>query len=141
MNHLLSSVLVATAIAGMAVAQNPFPIPECKDMKTTASGLQIGELRAGRNEPKPSAEDTVEVHYVGWLMNGTKFDSSHERGRPMRFPLKGVIKGWTEGVQLMSPGGKYKLIVPPDLAYGDQDNGVIPPKSTLIFEEIGRAHV
>lgn len=134
MKHILTSVLAAVAFAGIATAQNPFPIPECKDMKTTASGLQIGELKPGREEAKPTADDTVEVHYVGWLMNGTKFDSSHERGRPMRFPLKGVIKGWTEGVQLMSPGGKYKLIVPPELAYGDQDNGVIPPKSTLIFE-------
>ena len=84
---------------------------------------------------KPKATDTVTVHYVGTLTDGTVFDSSVERGSPATFPLDRVIPGWTEGVQLMSVGEKYKFVIPADLAYGDQGAGEkIPAGATLIFE-------
>jgi FKBP-type peptidyl-prolyl cis-trans isomerase len=77
----------------------------------------------------------VRVHYTGWLTNGTKFDSSHDRGQPATFPLDRVIAGWTEGVAGMKVGGKRKLIVPPDLGYGATGHPpVIPPRATLIFD-------
>jgi FKBP-type peptidyl-prolyl cis-trans isomerase len=130
MKNLFTSVVAVVFLTGITLAQ----IPECAEMKTTASGLQIGELSPGRAEQKPTATDTVEVHYTGWLLTGKKFDSSHDREKPDRFPLKSVIKGWTEALQLMSPGGKYKIVVPPELGYGEQDSGAIPPNSTLVFE-------
>jgi FKBP-type peptidyl-prolyl cis-trans isomerase FkpA len=76
----------------------------------------------------------VTTHYEGRLIDGTVFDSSYQRGEPASFPLNRVIPGWTEGLQLMSPGAKYRLYVPADLAYGDRAAGAIPPNSTLIFE-------
>jgi FKBP-type peptidyl-prolyl cis-trans isomerase len=101
---------------------------------TTESGLQYEVLIQG-NGPKPSAQDTVRVHYKGTLINGTEFDSSYSRGEPIEFPLNGVIKGWTEGLQLMSTGSTYRLFIPSDLAYGAQSpSQLIPPNSTLIFE-------
>ena len=123
-------VASAAALSGaFAVAQ----IPECKDMKTTASGLQYGVLKKGREGPSPTQSDMVEVHYTGWLTNGTQFDSSRD-GPPARFPVNGVIKGWTEGLQLMTPGARFKFVIPPQLAYGEQDQGKIPPNSTLVFD-------
>lgn len=102
---------------------------------TTVSGLQYQVLTPSEG-PKPAATDSVKVHYQGYLVDGTKFDSSVDRGEPITFPLNGVIPGWTEGVQLMSVGSKFKLFVPFNLGYGEQGagNGVIPPFSTLIFE-------
>ena len=104
---------------------------------TTASGLQYEDLVEGKG-PQPKTGDTVRVHYTGWLTNGKKFDSSVDAGKPFEFPLgQGrVIKGWDEGVGTMKVGGKRKLTIPPDLAYGSQNvgNGLIPPNSTLIFE-------
>jgi FKBP-type peptidyl-prolyl cis-trans isomerase FklB len=103
-------------------------------VKTTASGLQYKVIKEGTG-PQPKATDTVTVNYRGTLINGTEFDSSYKRGQPATFPLNGVIKGWTEGVQLMKQGAKYQLFVPPDLAYGQRAVGPeIPANSTLIFE-------
>ena len=105
-------------------------------VQVTESGLQYEVLTAGEGGAKPTAEDVVEVHYEGTLIDGTVFDSSVERGKPAVFPLNRVIAGWTEGVQLMSVGDKYRFVIPPELAYGDREvgNGAIPPKSTLVFE-------
>lgn len=102
---------------------------------TTASGLQYKVLVA-KEGPKPHATDSVKVHYQGFLIDGTKFDSSVDRGEPITFPLNQVIPGWTEGVQLMSVGSKYKFFVPYALGYGEKGagNGAIPGFSTLIFE-------
>ncbi|PKF61798.1 peptidylprolyl isomerase [Psychromonas sp. psych-6C06] len=99
----------------------------------TESGLQYSVITKA-DGPKPKAEDTVSVHYVGTLVDGTEFDSSVKRGQPAKFPLNRVIPGWTEGVQLMSVGEKYKFVIPAELAYGEQGAGSIPPGSTLIFE-------
>lgn len=103
-------------------------------VKTTASGLQYSVISEGTG-PKPTASSTVKVHYTGKLIDGTTFDSSVDRGEPVEFPLNGVIKGWTEGVQLMSKGAKYKFYIPSDLAYGDRGAGnAIGPNETLVFE-------
>ena len=99
-----------------------------------ASGMVIQTLKEGTGA-SPKATDTVKVHYHGTLINGKVFDSSVQRGEPIEFPLNGVIKCWTEGVQKMKVGGKSKLICPADLAYGDNSpSPAIPPGSTLIFE-------
>lgn len=102
-------------------------------VKTTASGLQYEVIKEG-NGAKPAATDQVKVHYVGTLLDGTKFDSSYDRKEPAQFPVNAVIKGWTEALQLMSVGSKYKLYIPQELAYGSRGNQGIPPFSTLIFE-------
>ncbi len=98
------------------------------------SGLQYKVIKEGTGA-KPKASDEVTVHYTGTLLNGKKFDSSVDRGEPTTFPLTRVIKGWTEGLQLMTVGSKYQFFVPSDLAYGDRQMGPdIAPGSTLIFE-------
>lgn len=105
-----------------------------KGVMETASGLQYKVVTEGKGK-KPLATDKVKVHYKGTLLDGTVFDSSYDRGEPITFPLNGVIKGWTEGLQLMSEGSKYILYIPSDLAYGDRGAGnSIKPGSTLIFE-------
>lgn len=101
---------------------------------TTESGLQYQVLVPAEGL-KPKATDSVKVHYQGYLLDGTKFDSSVDRGEPIVFPLNQVIPGWTEGVQLMSVGSKYKFFVPYELGYGEKGaGGVIPPFATLTFE-------
>lgn len=101
----------------------------------TASGLQYEVIQEGTGA-KPTAEDKVKVHYTGTLIDGTKFDSSVDRGEPITFPLGNVIKGWIEGLQLMSVGSKYKLYIPSELGYGAQGSGggQIGPNEVLIFE-------
>ncbi|WP_256006765.1 FKBP-type peptidyl-prolyl cis-trans isomerase [Pedobacter deserti] len=103
-------------------------------VNTTSSGLQYEVIREG-NGVKPLITDTVEVNYFGQLTDGSEFDSSYKRGESTSFPLGGVIKGWTEGLQLMSEGSKYRLYIPHKLAYGTSDRGPkIPGGSVLIFE-------
>ena len=103
-------------------------------VKTTASGLQYLVINEGSG-PKPSSTDTVLVNYSGKLLNGKQFDSSYDRKEPLSIELNHVIPGWTEGVQLMSPGAKYKFFIPYNLAYGERGAGQdIPPFSTLVFE-------
>jgi FKBP-type peptidyl-prolyl cis-trans isomerase FklB len=105
-----------------------------KGVVTLPSGLQYKVLKESKGA-KPKATDTVSVHYVGTLIDGTEFDSSIKRGEPASFGVSEVIKGWTEGVQLMSVGSKWQLVIPSNLAYGDQGAGPqIGPNSTLIFE-------
>ena len=103
-------------------------------VKTTASGLQYKVMKEGAGA-QPKETDTVTVNYRGTLINGTEFDSSYKRGQPATFPVNGVIKGWTEALQLMKPGSKYQLFIPADLAYGARAVGPdITPNSALIFE-------
>ena len=103
-------------------------------VKETSSGLQYEVLQEGQGTQHPTASSTVKVHYHGTLLDGTVFDSSVARGEPISFPLNRVIAGWTEGVQLMVEGDKYKFFIPSHLAYGDSAAGKIAPGSTLIFE-------
>jgi len=102
-------------------------------IKTLPSGLEYKVVTEGSGK-MPKAEDTVTVHYKGTLIDGTEFDSSYKRGQPATFQVKGVIKGWTEALQLMKEGSKWQLFVPPELGYGERSMGPIPPNSTLIFE-------
>jgi len=105
------------------------------EMTTTPSGLKYQVLKQGTGTVSPKATDTVNVHYHGTLLNGTVFDSSVQRGQPISFPLNGVIPGWTEGLQLMHVGDKFKFEIPPNLAYGPASpSPLIPPNSTLVFE-------
>ena len=107
------------------------------DVTTTASGLQYEVLESG-NGDSPSAGDTAVVHYTGWLTDGTKFDSSVDRGQPFEFTVGAgnVIQGWDEGVALMQVGDKWEFTIPADLAYGEREigGGLIPANSTLVFE-------
>ena len=101
---------------------------------TTASGLQYKVITAGTGK-KPAASDSVTTHYRGTLINGTKFDSSYDRGEPASFAVGGVIKGWTEALQLMPVGSKWQLFIPSELAYGDRGTGrEIGPNATLLFD-------
>lgn len=136
---LLAVVLPASVLAA---EQDPTPapakpagIPECKDMQKTASGLEYGFLRKGSEGAGPGRDDTVQVHYTGWLTDGTKFDSSHDRGQPAEFGVSGVIKGWTEGLQLMTEGARCKFVIPGDLGYGAAGSPPkIPANATLVFD-------
>jgi len=103
------------------------------EFKETKSGLKYRVLKEGTGA-KPKATDTVKVHYKGWLDNGKEFDSSYKKNMPIEFPLNGVIKGWTEGVQLVGVGGEIELEIPYELAYGERGRPpVIPPKARLHF--------
>lgn len=102
-------------------------------VKVTASGLQYQVIKEG-DGPMPKKEDTVKCHYTGTLITGEKFDSSVDRGQPAEFPVGGVIAGWTEALQMMKVGSKYKLFIPSELAYGPSGRPGIPANSALIFE-------
>jgi FKBP-type peptidyl-prolyl cis-trans isomerase len=143
MRHRLATIAVAiTLSASLALTLLALPTlsAEDKDAKEkvimTPSGLKYVDLKEGTG-PAASKGDTVEVHYTGWLKDGKKFDSSLDRGQPFTFTLGAgrVIKGWDEGVAGMKVGGKRKLIIPPELAYGSRGaGGVIPPNAELTFE-------
>jgi FKBP-type peptidyl-prolyl cis-trans isomerase FkpA len=120
----------------MAAADEQFLAENRKKegVMTTVSGLQYKVIEAGSGA-KPKATDTVRVHYRGRLVDGKVFDSSYDRGQPISFGLNQVIRGWTEGLQLMPVGSKYELYIPSALGYGERGaSGVIPPNATLIFE-------
>lgn len=124
-------------LGGRAMAEGQAYLEENaqrENVQVTESGLQYEVIREGEGE-RPAAEDYVEVHYEGSLVNGDVFDSSYERGEPAVFPLNRVIPGWTEGLQLMQAGAHYRFVIPAELAYGEREvGGRIPPNSTLIFE-------
>lgn len=121
---------VTNAVAAAAPANAP-----AGEWTTTASGLKYLVLKHGAGTVSPKAKDTVKVHYEGKLLDGTVFDSSIARGQPISFPLNQVIAGWTEGLQLMKVGDKFKFEIPANLAYGANSPGPgIPPNSTLMFE-------
>ncbi|GAL18128.1 MULTISPECIES: FKBP-type peptidyl-prolyl cis-trans isomerase [Vibrio] len=101
---------------------------------TTESGLQYEVLQKGEGTEKPTATSKVKVHYHGTLIDGTVFDSSVDRGTPISFGLNQVIKGWTEGLQYMSEGDKFRLYIPSTLGYGKSGTGPIPPSAVLIFD-------
>ena len=107
------------------------------DTVTTASGLKYVDVTVGEGA-KPAVGNLISAHYTGWLLDGTKFDSSKDRGQPLEFPVgQGrVIKGWDEGLLSMNVGGHRMMIIPPDLAYGERGTpgGPIPPNATLVFE-------
>ena len=105
------------------------------EVSTTESGLQYEVINKGDSTESPTAASTVRTHYHGTLLDGSVFDSSYERGQPAEFPVGGVIKGWTEALQMMNVGDKWRLYVPHDLAYGEQGaGGAIGPFATLIFD-------
>jgi FKBP-type peptidyl-prolyl cis-trans isomerase len=141
---LATTLLTALPLAGPVLAQAPKDQPKEKAMENpaeakevvTASGLKYTDLKVGEGE-EAKAGQIVNVHYTGWLTNGTKFDSSLDRKQPFSFKLGAgqVIEGWDKGVAGMKVGGKRKLTIPPGLGYGGQSvGGVIPPNSTLVFE-------
>lgn len=102
-------------------------------VKVTPSGLQYIVMTEGTGKT-PTLKDTVKAHYKGTLIDGKQFDSSYDRGQPAEFPVEGVIKGWTEALQMMKVGGKMKLFIPPDLGYGEAARPQIPANSVLVFE-------
>jgi FKBP-type peptidyl-prolyl cis-trans isomerase FkpA len=104
-----------------------------KTAVTTESGLQYKAMITGKGR-KPGPKSRVTVHYRGLLLNGTEFDSSFSNDEPISFSLRQVIKGWTEGIQLMPVGSVFLFLIPPELAYGEKGQGPIPPNATLLFE-------
>ena len=130
----LALAISSTARAETIMPETPSDVqaPPTEAIKT-ASGLASKVLQAGKGQQKPAATDTVTVHYSGWTPDGKLFDSSVKRGQPTSFPLKGVIKGWTEGVQLMVEGEKRRFWIPADLAYGDNPSGG-GPSGLLVFD-------
>ena len=116
----------------MAAPETPPPVDA--EPTVTASGLQIIDIQVGEGDTAESG-GTVTVHYTGWLTDGTKFDSSLDRGQPATFPLNGVIQGWQEGIPGMNVGGQRRLIIPSDLGYGDRGSPpTIPGGAELIFD-------
>ncbi|BBH44266.1 FKBP-type peptidyl-prolyl cis-trans isomerase [Pseudomonas sp. KU43P] len=135
---VIREVMQAEAAAkaeAAAAAGKEFLVENAKrdGITTLASGLQFEVLTAGEGA-KPTRESNVRTHYHGTLIDGTVFDSSYDRGQPAEFPVGGVIAGWTEALQLMNAGSKWRLYVPSELAYGAQGVGSIPPHSVLVFD-------
>lgn len=130
--------MVIDASNGQVMSKTPaprFPGDDVEgDWTETDSGLKYYDIRVGEGPQPPDSTTKVKVHYTGWFVDGGQFDSSVERGQPATFPLNGVIAGWTEGVGSMRVGGKRKLIIPFNLAYGPAGRGPIPPRATLIFD-------
>jgi FKBP-type peptidyl-prolyl cis-trans isomerase len=137
MQRLQQEAMAGAAVKGEANATAGDAYREENGKKpgvvTRPSGLQYKVITEGAG-PKPTKASTVTTHYAGTLIDGTKFDSSVDRGEPVSFPLNGVIKGWTEGLQHMKVGGKARLVIPPAIAYGPTGQGPIPPNSTLVFD-------
>ena len=143
MQFLLRALVALTLSSSMLMAADAIEKGEQflkenatkEGVKTTASGLQYKVLKEGKGKT-PSRSDTVEVNYAGKLINGQEFDSSYKRGQSISFPVGGVIKGWTEALQLMKEGSKWMLFIPSKLAYGPTGTpgGPIGPNETLIFE-------
>jgi FKBP-type peptidyl-prolyl cis-trans isomerase FklB len=130
-----NSVPVSTNATANAAVPAPGQNDQNNEMTTTASGLKYQVLKHGTGGASPKATDTVTVHYEGRLLNGTVFDSSIARGQPISFPLNQVIPGWTEGLQLMKVGDKFRFEIPANLAYGpNSPTPAIPPNSTLVFD-------
>ena len=127
---LMGSFSFVPAAPGLTIQE----IEGVGGINTLSSGLRYQVLKEGTGA-KPSITDTVVTHYHGTFLDGSVFDSSVDRGAPATFPVNGVIRGWTEALQLMSVGSKWRLVIPPDLAYGKRGAGrLIPPNATLIFE-------
>lgn len=133
--RLLICAAALTFAAGVAGAQTSSAASSAAKPVTTKSGLVYESLKEGTGA-SPAATDVVKVHYRGTFPDsGREFDSSYKRGQPTEFPLNRVIPCWTEGLQLMKPGGKARLTCPPAIAYGERGaGGVIPPNATLVFE-------
>jgi len=128
------AVAIASLACVAAFAQQPAAPASAPARTTTASGIVVETLQAGKGA-SPKATDTVTVHYRGTFPDGKEFDSSYKRGQPTSFPLNRVIPCWTEAVQTMKVGGKARITCPPQLAYGERGaGGVIPPNATLNFD-------
>ena len=133
---MLKRTFLSAAFILMGTGLPVVPSDAASSTVTKPSGLKYEDVKIGTGD-EAEAGKTVSVHYTGWLTNGTKFDSSKDRGQPFDFPLGGgrVIRGWDEGVQGMKVGGVRKLTIPPELGYGARGaGGVIPPNATLVFE-------
>lgn len=132
---IIGAVMTTLAVPAFAAVNDAIDkAAKEKGAVKTASGMVYQSLKEGKGK-SPKASNTVEVNYRGTLTNGKEFDSSYKRKQSISFPLSGVIPCWTEGVQMMKPGGKAKLVCPPELAYGARGAGRdVPPNATLIFE-------
>jgi FKBP-type peptidyl-prolyl cis-trans isomerase FkpA len=134
LNFLAPALLLLCALSAQAQSDAAAAAAKEPGAVVKPSGLVFLSLRDGTG-PSPGPTDTVKVNYRGTFPDGKEFDSSYKRGEPIEFPLNGVIKCWTEGVQLMKVGGKAKLTCPPSLAYGERGAGnAVPPNATLLFE-------
>lgn len=136
MTRTLFALAVAAGVAVTATAADKPKMPDltAKEWKKLDNGIKTWDSKEGSGEAV-KAGDTVTIHYTLWLTDGTFIQSSKEgRGEPFTSPLKNLIKGWQEAVPGMKPGGVRRLVIPPELAYGKQDKGDIPPNSTLVFE-------
>src|SRR5262245_30716559 len=136
---LLALVALVAVPVAVAFAQDPAPakpggIPADTEIQTTASGLKYSILVAGKDGPHPKRGEKVKVHYTGWLTDGTKFDSSRDRGTPTEFTVGQVIEGWNEALCMMTAGARWKLTIPPKLGYGEHGQGPIPANATLVFD-------